>query len=415
MKHAKPKTAYTRMLLAAMAAVALIASLFGGVVAIANNQATAPTQQTRGVTASCTLTNSMCTVAHGLGTTPTSVVAIPWGAGQNATLVAKDDTNYTLRFLWHDGKKFANGTVIKYDVTFDYIGEPVDPTTSPTVSPTPTVTPTTDPSNPTPTPTATVTPTQTPTVSPTNTLPPNGTTCNPTNTIAHFTGEGSDAIGDAPATEKPGQYNISAEQWAVKNDYSSNLCAYSKDNWYVDIKATDHGDGAVQAYPSIRKIYHDWALGGNFSKDPKLSTFPQLKASVAVTDPTNCTGCKYNDAFDIWINGIGNGTGVTEMMIWTHNNGQFPAGSHRKIVNIGGISWDVFTADWGYIAYVPRDNLDLKSGTYDLKAFIQDSVASGYITTPDPSIGQVSYGVEPVSTGGVFKRWTFSNFTIADK
>lgn len=417
MKHAKPKTAYTRLLLAAIAAVALIASLFG-VVATANNQATAPTQQTLGKTVSCTLTNSICTVAHGLGTTPTSVVAIPWGAGQNATVVAKNDTNYTLRFLWRDGTKFRDGTVIKFDVTFNYVGDPVvtPPPTTPTASPTqsPTATPTQ-----TPTVTPTVTPTQTPTSPPTSI----NYACSPTNTVAHFypsgsntTGEGSDAIGDAQPPAKWGQFNASAEHWAVNDDFRSNMCVYSKDKWYVEAKSVND-NGAVQAYPSMRKIYHDWSHN-DFTKDPKLSSFPQLKVEFAHTDPVNCTGCIYNDAFDIWINGIGNGTGVTEMMIWTHNHGQAPAGSHRKTVNIGGVSWDVFTASWGYVAYVPRDNPNIDSGTFDIKAFIQDSITSGYITTPDPTIGQVSYGVEVVSTGTgntpPFRRWDFTKFNVLD-
>lgn len=266
---------------------------------------------------------------------------------------------------------------------------------------------TTPPTTPTAPPT---TPTTTPTV-------PADKSCSPTNTVAHFTGEGSDAIADAPSSEQPGQYNVSAEQWAVQNDYSSNLCAYSKDNWYVEIKATDHGDGAVQSYPSIRKIYHDWGGPDNFDNDPKLSSFPQLKVAVAQTDPVDCTGCVYEQAFDIWLNGIGDGDSTTELMIWTHNQGQEPYGDLRGTVDVDGRTWDLYYGAPGYVAFVPKNNENIKSGTFDIKAFIEKAAENHLITKnpTDPTVGQISYGVEPVTTKGVFKRWDFTKFTVLDK
>jgi hypothetical protein len=408
MKHAKPKTAYKRVMVAAILAVGLIASLFG-VVATANNRVAAPTQQVLGRVETCQLNaSSKCVINHGLGVKPTAVVTTPAGPGQNITIDVTQitATSYTVLALWHDGKRFTTKPTIKFNAVYTYVGEAVEPTPTPT---TPTASPTQSP-------TATPPTTTTPTVPPTST--PGNYDCNPASGVkAHFyprnggQGEGSDALGDAQAPEKWGQYNVSAEHWAVKDDYLSNLCAYSTKNFYVDIKATDDGDHSVQAYPSMRKIYHDWGNGGDFSDNPKLSTFPQLKASVAVTDPANCTGCKYNDAFDIWLNGIGGNK--PELMIWTHNHGQTPYGPKvASNITIDGRQWDYYRSG-NYFAYVPVGNANIPSGTYDLKAFINDVVSRGHLPE-NPAVSQVSYGVEPVHTGGVFKRWHFTDFTIVD-
>jgi hypothetical protein len=352
---------------------------------------------------SCVLdSTSSCVKQHGLGVKPDAVTIQETGPGQSAVVTSVTDTTYKVKWNWHDGKTFKAGITLKYYVHLDAPGGSPEP--SPTPSPTPTPPPTT------------ATPSPTPTAPPTT--PTGSYDCSPAGEIAHFypragspQGQGSDAIADAPATEKPGQYNVSAEHWAVKPDYLSNLCAYSTKDFYVDVKARDDGDHSVQAYPSMRKIYHDWGLGGDFSKDPKLSTFPQLKASVAVVDPADCTGCVYNDAFDVWLNGIGGNK--PELMIWTRNHGQTPYGPKvASNVTIDGRQWDFYRSG-NYMAYVPVGNANIPSGTYDLKEFINDVVRRG-ILPPDPAVSQVSYGVEPVHTGGVFKRWHFTDFSIKE-
>lgn len=383
-------------------AAAILGLIAAPSIVIAGQAASPTPSQSIGYQDTCVLdATSSCTKTHSLGKKPDTVIIQELAPGQNSNVVSVDDKTYRLKFLWHDGKSFKAGTVIKFYVHFDV------PADAPPPPPTSTTTTTTPPTTSTP-PTTTTPPT----------TPAANYDCDPTGAVAHFypkagspQGQGSDAIADAPAPEKPGQYNVSAEHWAVKPDYLSNLCAYSTKNFYVDIKAKDDGDHSVQAYPSMRKIYHDWGLGGDFSKDPKLSTFPQLKASVAVTDPANCAGCIYNDAFDVWLNGIGGNK--PELMIWTHNHGQTPYGPKvASNITIDGRQWDFYRSG-NYMAYVPVGGADIPSGTYDLKAFIGDVVSRG-VLPPDPAVSQVSYGVEPVHTGGAFKRWHFTDFTIQE-
>lgn len=276
----------------------------------------------------------------------------------------------------------------------------------PTPTPSPTDTPTApspDPTTPAPAPTDTPTPTQPPAPTPT------GACTNPTIT---FTGQGSQGVGDG--------YDISAEQWAVKPGYQSTLKFCSKDSWNVDITAVDDGQHAVQSYPSIRKIFHDWSTS-DFSKDPRLSSFPKLTADFAYADPGPCSGCIYETAFDNWLNGISQ-SASTEQMIWLHNVGQRPAGSPiRTDVTIDGRSWTVWsTTDHGIVSFVPSDPAaSIASGTVDVRAFTRYQVDNGLIRATglaggatDPYVGQISLGVEPVATGGQSRHWDFNGFTV---
>lgn len=343
------------------------------------------------------------TAAYGITRAATSNPTATCSPSPNLS-VGPDSTSFTV----HCSVPNQTVTVTSQPTATATVTVTASPTPTDTPTPTPTPTPTT---TPTLTPTTTPTPTPTATPTPTKTATPTGDPCTPNDDLAAFyptaanpNGQGSDGLGN--------QYDASAEEWGIYPEYRQTMCVYSTSHWYVDATVTNHG-GAVQAYPSMRKIYHDWGAGGNFSGDPKLSSFPQLQATFAQTDPTDCSSCIYDDAFDIWLNGISS-NGDTELMIWTHNSNQSPAGSKvASNVSLAGHTWNVYYSSPDYVAYVPTDVSDISSGTFDLKAFINDA-AGRNLTTSDPTVGQVSYGVETVSTGGVSKHWDFSNFSVQD-
>lgn len=280
-----------------------------------------------------------------------------------------------------------------------------DPTSSPT-APASTPAPTPTPTGASPSPTAAPSPTATAT---------GGGVCDPNKAVVTFTGQGSQGLG--------GGYDASAEEWGVTGyNYAQTMGACSHASWYVNV-TTDNtkGDGAVKAYPSMRRIYHDWSTS-DFSKDPRLSSFPRLDIDFAATDPASCAGCIYDDAFDIWLNGIG-GSNNTELMVWTHNASQTPYGSKvASGVNLNGHTWDLYSGNSDhYVAYVPTDTANISAGNLDVKAFAKDLIARGRMATTtltggqtDPYVGQLSYGVETVSTGAVSKHWDFTDFTVHD-
>ena len=89
-------------------------------------------------------------------------------------------------------------------------------------------------------------------------------------------------------------------------------CSYH--SWNVIATADNSsGDGAVKTYPNVHKDYHNWSTG----YEPPLSNYPVLSSSFAASGPN--TGI-YNLAYDIWLNGVGNGGASNrEVMIWTDN------------------------------------------------------------------------------------------------
>ncbi|MEU4604119.1 hypothetical protein AB0F43_14155 [Kribbella sp. NPDC023972] len=105
--------------------------------------------------------------------------------------------------------------------------------------------------------------------------------------------------------------------------------------------------------------------------------------------------CISNGAFDVW---IGDGTS-NELMIWTDNKNQVPAGSKVGTVTLGGYTYDVWHSS-GYTAYVSQ--VTQKSGTMPLASFFNDMSKRLDL---EATTWQVEYGVEVVSTGNTKQRF----------
>lgn len=235
--------------------------------------------------------------------------------------------------------------------------------------------------------TTTIAPTTTTMPVTTTTVPASGGSCtNPTfTTSAPFGGEQS------------GPYYMYNNEWNASGyqvTQTLNVCSYN--NWDVVANMNNNsGDGAVKTYPCVQDN-----LPGN-----AISSYNSITSTFAETDP-QVAGDIYEDAYDIWINGEGNGT---ELMIWTHNFGQTPGGSEVGQVTIGGASYSVWHGG-GYNAYVANTNVT--SGTLDLLAFMKDMESRGYTTASAP-LDQINYGVELVSTGGTNQQFNFTNFSVS--
>jgi hypothetical protein len=177
---------------------------------------------------------------------------------------------------------------------------------------------------------------------------------------------------------------------------TTSVCSYH--SWNHVATATNTGDGAVKTYPNVHKDY----------SGRKISSFTTLTSKFSAVAPQ--VGI-YNVGYDLWINGVPN----DEVMIWTENRGQYPAGSRFATgVSISGYTWDVYaTSGNGYIAFVPSNGARHTSGTIDLKAMLNYLVSKGRRSASD-TVDQVCYGVEIVSTGGSPATWNFTDFSISD-
>ncbi|GAA2795473.1 GH12 family glycosyl hydrolase domain-containing protein [Kribbella solani] len=196
-----------------------------------------------------------------------------------------------------------------------------------------------------------------------------------------------------------GQYYLHNNMWNNHNGtYTMSVCDY--DNWYEDVTQPKPDDLGVQAYPNVHKDYDDTPLAKIRSAD------------FGATAP-NCDGCIYNVAFDIWINeGFEN-----ELMIWTQNSNQTPAGSNLGVTTIGGQQYEVWKTDG---ANTPGGIFTYKSvhpqtaGTMPLQEFFKDLEARKWIPAKSTT-WQVDFGVEVVSTGNTRQRFTFTDFAIHER
>lgn len=177
---------------------------------------------------------------------------------------------------------------------------------------------------------------------------------------------------------------------------TTQVCSYR--SWNHIGTATNTGDGAVKTYPNVHKDY----------SGRTVSSFSRLTSSFAATSPN--VGI-YNVAYDIWLNGVPN----DELMIWTDNRKQVPAGSKvASNLSLGGYTWDLYAESGnGYLAFVPSNGVRITAGTIDIKAMLTYLVSKGRVAS-NATVDQICYGVEIVDTGGKPATWRFTNFSISD-
>jgi len=192
-------------------------------------------------------------------------------------------------------------------------------------------------------------------------------------------------------------YFVYNDMWNTSGyNVSQTIYACSYSDWYVTATMDNSkGDGAVKTYPDSHR---------DFQNEPQINSFKSITSTFAETSPH--TGI-YEDAYDIWINGVASSSS-TELMIWTDNYHQVPWGTNEGTVTFGGRTYTAWRKG-SWIAFVANSNFS--SGTMDLLAFFKWIMSKGWIPG-NSTLGAVDYGVELVSTNGVPQTFTFSNFTV---
>lgn len=195
-----------------------------------------------------------------------------------------------------------------------------------------------------------------------------------------------------------GGYFVHNNMWnAAAGLGPETLYACSYHDWYVVSNQTNNA-GAVKTYPNVHKDYDDVPIS---SFNIITSSFAETSSHVGI----------YNVAYDIWTNGVAT-AGSTELMIWTENYNQVPAGTRVTTTTLGGRTYDVWkTSDNHYIAFVPT--VVFTSGSLDLLQLFQWTMSQGWLRL-DSTLGQIDFGVEIVSTNGADARFEFTDFSISD-
>ncbi|HEY3470355.1 MAG TPA: hypothetical protein VGL47_34835, partial [Amycolatopsis sp.] len=153
-----------------------------------------------------------------------------------------------------------------------------------------------------------------------------------------------------------GGYYVHNNMWNEDEAGPETLRACSHDNWYVD--STQPSTTSVKTYPNVHKDINNLDGKPFDGYSAITSTFAGRGPGVGI----------YDVAYDVWLNGVGDGDGVTEVMVWTENLKQVPSGDKLTTYTAGGFTYDVWTNDEGYVAFVSRTTQ--YSGSVDLKAMI---------------------------------------------
>jgi hypothetical protein len=401
----------------ALAGIAAVATVTVGAVAFAADTSTPTIAAGAG---SCTTdAKGICTLTHTLGAVPdTIVVSANTPLGYNGFMLNTVQGSYTattfkVRSMFTQTTPKQNGTIwVSWIAYGKGVTPPPPPPSSSTVVPPPTTTPGTSTVTPPPPTTSTVTPPPT-----TTTAPPAGGCVSP-ETIAEQDGRTFDAPGTGG-----GQFYVHNDAWNWQGPNSGQhelLYLCDQKNWHVDSWGFDTPEGEVFMYPSTK-----WDATGSCCGGKPLSTWPtEVTGKFAGTVSGYGAGSSYNVAWDLWLNGVASGN-YTELMIWTQHGGNAaPAGSRRADWTapngqVYEVWWDGNTfaqAGGSYLAFISK-NTQL-SGTVDIRAFIAESAARGYINA-NPTLNQLNFGIEVRDTGAATQaapaRFTLTDFGLTLK
>ena len=166
----------------------------------------------------------------------------------------------------------------------------------------------------------------------------------------------------------------------------------------------------VASYPFI-------FTGSHFGVNSPGTNLPmplrELKCLTSSWGFTPTKSGSWNAAYDVWFStGLSTAHGFqggAELMIWLDHVGNTPPAGHQVgKVTVAGMDWTLWEGNvgWNYIAYLADKPVDSVTGL-DLKAFIKDDLARGYLD-PDWFLAAVEAGIE-LRTGGIpFTSGAFS-------
>jgi len=189
--------------------------------------------------------------------------------------------------------------------------------------------------------------------------------------------------------------------WNPTNAYiSQKLTAYSAADWNVvaDMAA---GNTAVLSYPDTQQV-----MTTASDTSPAITSFASMSSSYQETLPT---AGDFESAYDIWL-GTKGGNWNQEIMIWTDDHGQTPAGSKTgQTATIGSQSYTVWNANDNPVTLEATANAT--SGTVDILGAMKWLQAHGYVSATAGFSG-IDYGFELCSTGGGAETFSLDSYSL---
>lgn len=188
-----------------------------------------------------------------------------------------------------------------------------------------------------------------------------------------------------------GGYMLNNDVWG-SGAGPQTIWANSFHNWGVmsDQPATN----GVKSYPHAE-----------FDINRSLSSIGGVSSTFAVTVPG--TGV-YNTAYDIWLN-----NNAFEVMLWMNEVVAGPLGTLKQTVSVGGFTWKVFSGSNGAnTVYSFINTGQTSSGTVNVLAVLKWLQSNGWFGGSTATLGNVQFGWEISSTGGVTRNFTVTNYSV---
>ena len=239
----------------------------------------------------------------------------------------------------------------------------------------------------------------------------------------------SSSTGACGPYTPPTIYNSSnGADLVVQNDFSAIpqtlTVPADSTSWTVSANTNGFADQtSVKSYPATQVTYTTTA-----GKPDPMSDFGQnLTSNWTNTNPSGA-GQDYEYAFDDWLANPAqpSWTNDMEVMIWTDNHGQRPAGSDTgtHYTDAAGVNWEVWTAGGassvgpvGTVSFVRATNA--ASGSIDRMGFynyLKATNAPGTSTkmlSASAGVDQLNYGLEICGTGGAQRTYGVSGYSIS--
>jgi len=178
------------------------------------------------------------------------------------------------------------------------------------------------------------------------------------------------------------------------------LQATSPGKWQVTSNQAA-GNTAVLTYPEVQQVFTSTS-----NTNPPVSSFRAIYSHF--TEAMHATTKTIAQAaYDIWLS---NTSGPNEVMIWVDNHGRGSGGATRVgHATIFGQPFTVYKNGGGEIIFSLDHNE--QTGTAHIIATLRWLQGHGYVSA-HAQIGQVDFGWEICSTGGVPEKFTVSAYSI---
>ena len=206
---------------------------------------------------------------------------------------------------------------------------------------------------------------------------------------------------------------VANNMWAAGGTgMTQTLTAIDPGNWNVAAKAPANNT-AVLSYPNTNQLFNDWT-GSGWNDGAKLADTPISKltqlTSTFAEDMNASQGTDAEAAYDIWLTGT---SGSNEIMIWVDNANRGTGGAAQiGTGTFGGQKWTLLQYHGGEVIW--SLNASEQSGAVNILAMLRDLQSRG-LASSGAAIGQIDFGFEICSTGGMPETFSVSNYTLTAK